>query len=38
MEKKLEKDGDKLAQSNFVEKKKKPEPKPEPQDDIDFLS
>ena len=38
MEKKLEKDGDKLAQSNFVEKKKKPEPKAEPQDDIDFLS
>lgn len=37
MEKKLDKDGDKLAKSNF-EPKKAPEPKPEPQDDIDFLS
>ena len=34
MEKKLEKNGDKLAQSNLPEPKKKPEP----QDDIDFLS
>lgn len=39
MEKKLEKNGDKLAQSTLEpSNQKKQQPKPEPQEDIDFLS